>query len=393
MHYVLLFSLLLLIGCGGSSEPASETPTKVGLGEQLFFDTNLSLNRTQACATCHNPDSAFTDDRDNSVGGAVSLGDDNVSLGERNTPTAMYAQFAPDFHYDTESGEPMGGQFLDGRETDLKGQAGGPPVNALEMGMPDIASVVARLMENAEYVSSFETLYGASVFDDVNTTYAAMTESIAKFEKTEQFSPFSSKYDRFVQCKDEGNRTAQCYEGEWSLQEQLGLELFFSEANTNCAVCHQLQSQSEVAGETFTNYEYHNIGVPRNLTLLAGNPDLGDDYIDHGLLGRDDVNDTDHDGKFKVPTLRNVAVTAPYMHNGVFKDLRTVILFYDHFVTQSTHTINPETNATWREPEVNATVNREDLTGVPVLTDEKVDALVAFLKTLTDAEFEHLLEE
>lgn len=397
MKYLTLLPLFLLLGCGGGSDTPPAEPvdsvTKEQLGQQLFFDANLSFNRTQSCATCHNPDHAFTDNRDNITNRAVSLGDDNVSLGDRNTPTAMYGVFTPDFHFN-ENGEPVGGQFLDGREKDLKGQAGGPPVNPVEMGMPDKASVVDRLMENPDYVTAFKTLYGDTIFDDVNATYLAMTESIAKFEKTDEFAPFESKYDRFVQCKDDGNRTAQCYEaGEWSLQEQLGLELFFSEANTNCAVCHQLKTQSEVAGETFSNYEYHNIGVPGNEKLLGENPDLGHDFIDHGLLRQDSIDDPAHDGKFKVPTLRNVAVTAPYMHNGVFKDLRTVIEFYDHFVPQSTHLTNPETGEPWKSAEVNATVNLEDLTDAPPLTDSKIDALVAFLKTLTDKRYEHLIQK
>ncbi|MCK5747588.1 MAG: cytochrome-c peroxidase, partial [Oricola sp.] len=106
------------------------------LGRSLFFDTNLSKNRTEACASCHDPEFAFTDPR-----GMASPGDDGVSLGDRNAPTAAYASFSPAFHRDKD-GEWVGGQFLDGRAASLEEQAGGPPLNPAEMGMPDKAAVV-----------------------------------------------------------------------------------------------------------------------------------------------------------------------------------------------------------------------------------------------------------
>jgi len=94
-----------------------------------------------------------------------------------------------------------------------------------------------------------------------------------------------------------------------------------------------------------------------------------------------------------VPTLRNVAVTAPYMHNGVFKDLRTVVLFYDKFNSRSAkRQVNPETGEPWGEPEVPGTLSTEELEHGPALKDQRIDALVAFLKTLTDRRYEHLLE-
>jgi cytochrome c peroxidase len=369
---------LLLNACGGGSNTADDTAftTEEALGAALFFDTNLSFNRTQSCATCHNPEHAFIDDRENAVAGAVSLGDNGTSLGDRNAPTAAYAKFSPLF---TLSGaHPRGGQFLDGREDDLKGQAGGPPTNPIEMGMPDKAAVVARIEENSDYVDAFKHLYGEAIFSDADVTYAAMAQSIAKFEKTETFAPFDSRYDRYLQ-------------GEYVMtsQEELGMALFFSEANTNCAACHQLNSQSEVAGETFSNYEFHNIGVPPNTDLYSADTPLAGGVIDDGLFRNPAASDEAHKGKFKTPTLRNVAVTGPYMHNGVFKELRTVIEFYDH-MGSGERPNNPETALAWRDPETNATVNLTDLS-MPVLSDAKIDALVAFLKTLTDKRYEQLL--
>lgn len=376
-----LFATLAIAVAGPApAEPAYPTPE--ALGEALFFDVDLSRNRTQACATCHDPAAGFTDHRGKGVAAAVSLGDDGVSLGDRNAPTAAYAKFAPKLHFDAETGRWKGGQFLDGREADLAGQAGGPPLNPLEMGMPDKASVVARLLEKEDYVGSMQALFGSGVFEDVEAAYAAMTGSIAAFERTDFFAPFSSKYDRFLR-------------GEVALndEEELGRVLFFSQQFTNCSLCHQLRRNAIDPEETFSNYEFHNIGVPENTALRDING-VAAEHVDTGLAMNPAVDDPGEAGKFKVPTLRNVAVTGPYMHNGVFEDLRTVILFYDKYNSRSeARRINPETGRPWRDPEVPGTLSMKELETGPALDDQRIDAIVAFLKTLTDARYEHLLAE
>lgn len=360
-----------------SAETASQEADIARLGSQLYFDVNLSKNRTQSCATCHNPVHGFVDNRMTPVGRAVSLGDDGKSLGDRNTPTASYAKFSPNFHQN-KKGDYVGGQFLDGREKDLAGQAGGPPISSVEMGMADKSAVVERLKENDSYIEAFTKLFGEQVFSDHDTAYAAMTESIAAFEKTDLFSPFDSRYDRYLKG-----------EIELTDQESLGESLFFSQQFTNCNRCHQIKAFPGSFKETFTNYEYHNLGVPVNKAVRTANG-KGEDFVDHGLLEHPDVNDESADGQFKVSTLRNIAVTGPYMHNGVFKDLRTVILFYDKF-NNSNREVNPETGEAWREPEVAKNLALEDEEfDAPALKDKEVDALVAFLKTLTDQRFEGL---
>ncbi|MBL1434880.1 MAG: c-type cytochrome [Rhodobacteraceae bacterium] len=348
-------------------------------GEALFFDTNLSANRTQSCATCHDPANGFVDARAAMPGNAFSLGDDGHSFGDRNAPTAAYAMFSPPFGQ-TDEGYYIGGQFLDGREADLEGQAGGPPLNPIEMGMPDKASIVARLTENPDYVVTMQALFGAEMLAQPEAAYAAMAASIAAFERTDEFAPFDSKYDRYLS-------------GDYTLtnEEELGRLLFFSEQFTNCNQCHQLHSSQLAAQETFTDYRYYNIGVPSN---VAGREINGVDVatVDHGLLGNPAVNNPAEDGKFRTPTLRNIAVTGPYMHNGVFTDLRTVILFYNKYNSRSeARQINPETGATWAAPEVPATVELDILNDGPALEDQRIDAIVAFLKTLTDARYEDLI--
>ena len=351
------------------------------LGRALYFDVNLSKNRTQSCATCHAPESGFADSRENASGKAFSLGDDGKSLGDRNAPTASYASLIPVFHQNRD-GKYIGGQFLDGREKDLEGQAGGPPLNPIEMGMPDKASVVARLKENSAYVTAFKKIYGDQIFNDNVKAYAAMAESIAAFEKTDFFSPFDSKYDRHIRG-----------EYKMSKQEELGMTLFFSQQFTNCNICHQLKKIPESEGETFSNYEYHNIGTPTNIEgRKANGVALG--RKDNGLLENPLVDDQAQAGKFKVPTLRNVAVTGPYMHNGVFKDLKTVVLFYNKYNTKSAkRQINPETGQKWRDAEVPDNIAMEELHTGPALDNKRINALVAFMKTLTDKRYEHLLEK
>jgi cytochrome c peroxidase len=374
---ILLMLVVFLVGCTATKNETKidNNDEKVALGQALFFDKNLSKNRTQSCSTCHNPDAAFTDDRDNGVDKMASLGDDGKSLGDRQAPSVSYAMFSPEFHYDEQKKKYIGGQFWDGRESTLANQAGGPPLNPVEMNMKDKAQVVERLKENPYYVDAFKKLYGHTIFNDIALAYTAMTKAIESFEQTKAFAPFDSKYDRYLK-------------GEYDLTplEDLGRSLFFSNNNTSCSTCHMLKGEDK-EGETFSNYEYHNIGTPINTTLRAKN---GVKDLDKGLLANANVSDEALKGKYKVPTLRNVAVTAPYMHNGVFKDLKTVVEFYDKYNNQE-RINNPETNQAWAEPEIKENISLKELKAKEQ-SDRKVEALVAFMKLLTDKKYEHLLE-
>ncbi|MCB5160518.1 cytochrome-c peroxidase [Marinomonas algarum] len=362
---------------GQSNElPVPSSDPKALLGAQLFFDESLSKEGNQSCATCHDIAHGLADSREETLYGAVSLGSDLHSIGTRNTPTASYAAFSPAFHK-MSNGEYRGGQFHDGRASSLAEQAEGPFVNPVEMALPNSDNVVARVKKNTRYKDLFDELYGDGILNDPIKGYAAITDSIATFEKTAMFMPFDSKYDRALR-------------GEVKLtpEEELGKVLFFSQQFTNCNACHQLNTSPFHPQETFTNFEYRNIGVPANPILAAQ-----EGYkADLGLLENPEVSDPKQAGKFKVPTLRNVAVTGPYMHNGVFQDLRTVVLFYDKY-NNPQRTINPETGEEWGEPEVAENIDFENLNMGPALKEERVDAIVAFLKTLTDQRYEHLLED
>ena len=376
-------TLVLALAGGLGLAETSLYPTLEKLGEALFHDPNLSMNRSQACATCHLPERAFTDRRDTHKGNAVSLGDDGISFGDRNAPSATYAALTPPFQKN-EKGEYLGGQFWDGRADSLEEQAAGPPLNPIEMGMADDAAVAARIRENADYVKAFKAFYGPDILDDAGRTFRAATEAIASFERTELFSPFDSRYDRYLRG-----------EVKFTDQEELGRTLFFSSQFTNCNLCHDVKGRDgRLETATFTSYKYFNIGVPANAEARKLNGSKSG-FVDTGLVANSSVDgDPKQRGKFKVPSLRNVAVTGPYMHNGVFADLRTVVLFYNKYNSKKkSRQINPETGKRWTAPEIAENIDLEKLETGPGLDDKRIDALVAFLKTLTDRRYEHLLEE
>ena len=371
---ILLFAPLMQSNYALADQAEKKELDYKALGEVLFFDKSISFNKTQSCSTCHSPDTAFVDQRKNSANQMVSEGDNPHLHGNRNANTALYAMFSPDFHFDKKIQDYVGGQFWDGRAKDLAEQAGGPPVNPVEMGMPDKKAIVERLKADPTYYKPITDLYGESIWADTDKIYAIMEKAIGEFEKQELFALFSSKYDRALKG-----------EAELTALESEGKALFFDKTRTNCSNCHQ-SSEANSAKETFTNYRYFNIGVPSNQELIKHNK-LAADFVDNGLLDNPMVKgDEKQKGKFKVPTLRNIGVTAPYMHNGVFRDLRTVLLFKDSF-NNSNRKINPETGKAWEKAEYAQTINPDVLKAKP-LTDEEINALEAFLKTLTDEAYE-----
>lgn len=356
----------LLIGCiqkpvvKVSGSTVSSEPTfqnKLELGEALFLDENMSLNRGMSCASCHDPKYGFIDSRLNEVDGAASLGQDGISLGDRNSPMIPYASFTPSFRKEGE--EYIGGQFLDGRAQDLVEQAGLPFLDPVEMQMPNAASVIERVRENEEYVKAFKSLYGEKIFDNTSRAFRAVANSISTFEKSEKISPFDSKFDR----------------GELNAQEVRGRALFIS---ARCNFCHIDSGERPL----FTDHKYQNLGLPEN-TLVRS---LNGKANDLGLFGNSKVNELSMRGKFRVSSLRNVSVTPPYMHNGVFKELKTVVHFYN--TRDVPGAINPETGNSWGLPEVPENVNT--FIGNLGLSDADEDDIVAFLRTLTDRRYESL---
>lgn len=411
--------LAALSGCGSESktEVLPQISSKQLLGNALFHDKNLSKNGTQSCATCHSPDNGFVDIRDKdglleSPAYAASLGDDGISFGDRNAPTAAYAALSPEFNKGSRSrnGQQqvthgayqgyIGGQFWDGREANLAGQAGGPPTNPLEMGMDDKAAVVTELKQNSKYVEAFEYFYGIEIFNSDEDAYGAMANAIAEFETKDEseFLAFDSKYDRSLAFPSE-------YQYENGSKASIGQTLFFS-SDLSCAACHQslgLPSRKE----PFTSFEYHNIGVPENTELKNTRDALGIAGalgLDLGLANNSSIDPEDIDaskGKFKVPTLRNVAVTAPYMHNGIFDTLESVLAFYEHARIRGRGDVstiqNPETDLVFLDAEISDNISHDILKAnqLNLLENQqaRAEAIECFLMTLTDEKYEHLLDE
>jgi cytochrome c peroxidase len=350
---------------------------KARLGKKLFFDTHLSTPPGQACATCHDPKTSFSDPdkaQPTSDGVLPEL------KGKRNTPTALYAAFSPRFHFDRKEGLYVGGQFLDGRAANLVEQAKGPFLNPLEMANPDKASVVAKVRQ-AEYAPLFEQVYGKNAFRDTERAYNRIAKAIAAFERTPAFAPFTSKYDYYLRGK-----------AKLTDQERRGRKIFEDPAKGNCAACHPDRPAEDGTPPLFTDFTYDNLGVPRNpdnpfYALPAElNPD-GAGFVDRGLGGV--LKNSLENGKFKVPTLRNLALTGPYTHNGYFRTLRGIVDFYNtrDVKPPCPNPLTTEAQALkagcWPAPEVLENTNRDEL-GDLGLTAREVDDLVAFLRTLTD---------
>ena len=365
----LVLFFIMTMGVQAKKPPPPPPPSGVltpqeELGEYLFKDTNLSEPAGQSCESCHHPDFGFADPDANLP---VSEGAVPGLFGNRNSPSAGYAAFIPNF---TTKRGIKGGQFWDGRAPDLAAQARGPFLNPLEMNNATEGQVIGKI-EASGYADSFTDVCGSNAFDtdNINASYVCMSEAIAAYEGTEVFSPFTSKFDA-VQAGDDS----------FDLKEQRGWELFTG--NAKCGHCHTVN----VGGGKpvlFTDHKFHNLGLPENLEItLYYFPEYS---IDLGLGGA--LNDPQQDGKFKDPHLRNIALTPPYMHNGVLLTLKDVVHFYntrDVLPVCENGNLDEDFGKTcWAAPEIPDTMDSSFM-GDLKLTEAEEDAIVAFMLTLTD---------
>jgi cytochrome c peroxidase len=338
-----------------AAQPAPVAEQMVALGAALFQDTQLSSNGNQSCASCHDQNFAFSDPDQQFP---VSEGSVYGLFGTRNTPSIAYNALTPELKFDANEGLWVGGLFLDGRVSSLEAQAQKPFLNPVEMNNTSAADVVARLRVSPASAGLFMQVFGVDALapGKEEQAFDNMAKAIAAFERTPAFSPFTSKFDYYLQGK-----------ARFSAQETEGMSLFIRADKGNCAACHVMSAVSSQPS-LFTDFTYDNIGVPRN-------PDrkfFAADFVDDALMTT--VSDSALRGKFKVASLRNVAKTAPYMHNGIFPSLRQVVEFYN------TRDTDPQR---WGEAEVPATVNHDEL-GNLKLSDREIEAIVAFLNTLSD---------
>ena len=322
------------------------TADRIALGRKLYFDTRLSKDGTLACATCHDVSRGFADHRSVSEG----IGD---HLGKRSAPTTMNAAL-------------MQSQFWDGRAPSLEEQAKLPILNPIEMGHPDAASAMAAVNTDPAYAGLFQKAYGrAPNYDDLG-------RAIASFERPLIF--LDAPFDRFASGDS----------GAISAAAQRGLGLFNGKAR--CVSSHMINSSNPLG----TDNLFHNIGVSartqnfealaaRALGVLKENSDTGAlDKLaietDMSELGRFLVTKKRGDvGAFKTEQLRNVGLTAPYMHDGSLKTLWDVM---DHYNKGG------ETNA-YLDGGI------EPLN----LSESEINDVVAFLFTLTDRRFAAQNEE
>jgi cytochrome c peroxidase len=395
-----LLLLLALFFC-----PLAIASNEQLLGFLLYEDKNLSFNRNQSCSSCHsllpltgansplNKVSGFVDPTNVKTGSPVSSGSFPNKKGGLNAPSAGYAAFSPQFHWDEQEQLFVGGQFWNGRATDLVEQAKGPFLNPVEMAMPNEWSVVSRLKENLLYRYMFKEIYGLNLNEvptypwsaktrpptpnAVSNIYHHLAKAISAFEHSRLFNKFDSKFDFVATGKT-----------DFTPIEQKGFELFNDPTKGNCAACHVSQLETDGQGKIipplFTDFTYDNIGLPRNINI-PGNPEPN-----LGLGGRPDIAINDPDGnelgKHKVMSLRNIALTPPYGHNGVFKTLEQIVHFYN---TRDTLGYVADNRAPgfgksgWPQPEVLQNVNHDELGDLHLTKDEE-QAIVAFLKTLTD---------
>jgi cytochrome c peroxidase len=323
-----------------------QTAEKIALGQKLFFDGRLSADGTVACSTCHDPARAFTDGRPASIG-------IQGRVGQRNAPTILNALYNRT-------------QFWDGRVKTLEEQAALPIVNPVEMGQPSLDAAVARIAAIGQYQRAFRRVFGRP------PNGPDLLRAIASYERT-QLS-FDSPFDHFIA----GDRNAMDHAAK------RGWEIFNTRGR--CNKCHALtEAKRDVTN--FTDNDFHNIGIGiirHNVVALARQAeqlinsadaaviDRAAIQTDMSALGRFLITKREPDiAAFKTPNLRNVRVTGPYFHDGSQETLWDVS---DHY-NKGDGLQNPYLD--------------EDIQPL-ALTEGDIDDLVAFLASLTSADYKEL---
>ncbi|GMV43285.1 MAG: cytochrome-c peroxidase [Myxococcales bacterium] len=328
-----------------------QTPEKIALGDKLFHDVRFSSTGEVSCATCHAREKVFTDSPLQVSEGIHKL------TGTRNAPTVVNAAY-------------LTSQFWDGRSPSLEDQALHPFLNPVEMGLTDHQPILDIVRKDPEYVKQFERVFGKKG-DAI--TIKEVVAAIASFERVQVSG--NSPFDRWRYGGEEAALTEQ---------QKRGFDLFVNEGR--CVTCHVVEETQAL----FTDNRFHNIGV--GITAIQDQiPALAQEFLKADAtasevdakvltdartseLGRFVVDHSfDGLGAFKTPTLRNVAQTAPYMHDGSLESLHDVMIHYNNGGVSS----------------VKDRVNDFLSGGIrPLnLTDEQIDDLVAFLESLTSPEF------
>jgi len=333
-------------------EDNPQTAEKITLGDKLFNDKRFSSTGEVSCATCHDPAKAFTDSPLKTSEGVNKL------TGTRNAPTVVNAVY-------------MTTQFWDGRSPSLEDQALHPPVNPVEGGLADHEPILEIVRTDPEYVEAFEAVFGKS---GTGITMDEVTKAIAAFERTQVAG--NSPFDRYFYGGEKDALTDA---------QRRGFDLYVNEGR--CVSCHVIEQTTAL----FTDNLFHNVGVGIN-DIQKEVPDLAGAFLQaEATLAEVDVQvlsdkrtselgrfavtrQFDDLGGFKTPTLRNIALTAPYFHDGSSKTLRETVEHYNNGgVTKEDDPVNDFLSGGIRP------LN---------LTEDQIDDLVAFMEALTSAEYE-----
>jgi cytochrome c peroxidase len=335
-------------------EDNPQTPEKIALGEKLFLDTRFSITGEVSCSTCHDPQKALTDSPLKTSEGIRKL------TGTRNAPTVVNSAYNET-------------QFWDGRSPTLEDQALHPFLNPVEMAMPNHERLIEVIRNDPDYVRQFKDVFGVPGNE---IKIQQVTQAIAAFERTQIAG--DSPWDRWYFADEED---------AISESAKRGFEVFLRDGR--CVSCHMIEQDFAL----FTDHQFHNIGVGIN-AMQDRVPELAEAFLvakqrgidvdvavladkDTSDLGRFAINEQfDGLGAFKTSTLRNIAVTPPYMHDGSIATLKEVVEHYNNGgATNPDDKVNPYLSGGIRPLD---------------LTDQQIDDLVAFMEALTSPQFAEL---
>ncbi len=328
-----------------------QTPEKIKLGDKLYHDARFSQDGKVSCSTCHDKNKGFTDNL------PVSKGFNNLT-GTRNAPTVINAAY-------------MTSQFWDGREPDLEGQSKQPPINPVEGGLPNHEPLLAVIKKDDDYIDQFKQVFSVEAN---GITMDHVAKAIASFERT--IISGDSAFDQYFYADKKDALTDS---------EKRGLAVFTT-GKGRCVSCHTIEQTQAL----FTDNRFHNIGIgfkkiqgktPETAAAFIKSKRAGADVAVKVLtnenfseLGRFAITENlTHIGAFKTPTLRNIDITFPYMHDGSLETLEDVVDFYNNGGRVSENDpLSPFLSGGMRP------LNLSD--------EEKAD-LVAFMKSLTSPQF------
>jgi cytochrome c peroxidase len=366
-------------------KPSAEPSPREALGRKIFFDQSLSNPPGTSCASCHDPRRAFSGNNGSSVG--VAAGSRAGHFGRRNTPSVLYLRYVPEFHFALEDDDdvntsPFGGLAWSGRADSVAEFSRLPLLDADEMNNTSDAEIAARLRA-APYAPAIRAEFPGAL-DAPSTAVRALGDALQAFLTSDAMTPFTSRFDDYLRGT-----------GKLTELEMQGLVVFKSPEKGACDGCHRfVQTSNRGDRSLFTDFGYDAVAVPRNRDIPAnGDPARYDLGLCERKQKRAPASASKWCGTFRTPSLRNVAVRERFMHNGAFTKLRDVVAFYAGRATSPSRWYPAGTKwddipARYRD-NVNVTslpYNRAE-GQQPPLDDADIDAIVAFLGTLTDAEF------